>query len=503
MFSQITTLLVQVFCAARAGQKLPILTIALMIHLPIHITILLDKDGHPMHRIIYISAVALVLNFILHIAGYSLLVVLYQHSVKNIFNREMPSNICDCLPSFGVHLALLRPLEIIFRYFTHSWRVLPDIIVLGEVRCGTTSLCNHISSLSKHSFDCQTPFCPWAHPELDHKETFFFVGHYLGFVTPTLYKMCFPLKINMLRNKLFRRLCLWWGGEAKPSFTFDGCAQYLTSPTAPYLISEAYLAAKQPPPILIACVRDTKDQAASWWKYESNAMAWGDSMGLKKFNTTLRTNHYPPKTINDALDFGNCKFVKDLYKDAEMLFSQDRLQDATRGCQSVRLPNSLLTWPGGQLSGIGNNARFVENISRYETVFQRSFGKAKGKDGTDQSYVQVLPLPLQHLNKKEELKDFLVDVMEKVAVRRGDESGDFSKAIETFASSTNSLDYIHRNATATSTTSNSPSSNDVMSKSTKEFFAKENQKFLSFRCQEKTLHQSRHVSKRDQDKKYS
>jgi hypothetical protein len=27
---------------------------------------------------------------------------------------------------------------------------------------------------------CYTPFCAWNVPELDHKETFFFVGHYLG-----------------------------------------------------------------------------------------------------------------------------------------------------------------------------------------------------------------------------------------------------------------------------------------------------------------------------------
>jgi hypothetical protein len=54
----------------------------------------------------------------------------------------------------------------------------------------------------------------------------------------------------------------------------DGCAQYLSSPSAPYLIAQAYREAGQPPPVLIACVRNPADQALSWWDYEKNGMSF-------------------------------------------------------------------------------------------------------------------------------------------------------------------------------------------------------------------------------------
>jgi hypothetical protein len=98
---------------------------------------------------------------------------------------------------------MLRPLEILFRFVTAPLRVLPDVIVLGEVRCGTTNLCAHLSSLSaqhggKKRIKCYTPFCPWAHPELDNKESFYFVGHYLGMVDPYFYRMAFPLIVSLV-----------------------------------------------------------------------------------------------------------------------------------------------------------------------------------------------------------------------------------------------------------------------------------------------------------------
>ena len=111
--------------------------------------------------------------------------------------------------------------------------------------------------------DCHTPFCLWSHPELDHKEIFYFIGHYLGLIAPKHYRMCFPLYITKWWNEIsyylyyiFHRFTLQKRKRRllkKPLFiTFDGCAQYMTSPTAPYPIAQTYKDANQPPLILIS-----------------------------------------------------------------------------------------------------------------------------------------------------------------------------------------------------------------------------------------------------------
>ena len=259
-------LLVQVIIAARGGQLLPQLTLIFMTQLLLHRVINVCDDGREtsslnLDLLKNASLAILLLNGITNLGGYILLVALYRHSVETIFNRQLPTTLRECLPSFTAHLSLLRPLEIIFRYTTARFRVLPDILVLGEVRCGTTSLCQHLSSID----GCEPPFCLWKHPELDRKETFYFVGHYLGRVDPFLYRLCFPLAIT----KWFRQRVL-----NQPFFTYDGCAQYLTNPAVPHLVAKAYRDARQPPPVLVACVRDPTDQAVSWWRYENNAMLW-------------------------------------------------------------------------------------------------------------------------------------------------------------------------------------------------------------------------------------
>lgn len=251
----------QIVVAARSGQLLPRFSLAFILQLLLHLVAFNGGQSRTQswERLKHVSLFLMCFAGITNICGYVLLIVLYKHSVENIFNRKLPSTLIGCLPSFSVHLGLLKPLEIIFRYATARFRVLPDILVLGEVRCGTTTLCQYLSSID----GCKPPFCLWKHPELDHKETFYFVGHYLGRVDPFQYRMCFPLAIV----KWFRqRVC------GKPFFTFDGCAQYLTHPAVPQLIARAYRDAGQPPPVLVACVRNPVDQAVSWWRYENNAM---------------------------------------------------------------------------------------------------------------------------------------------------------------------------------------------------------------------------------------
>lgn len=200
-------------------------------------------------------------------------------------------------------------------------------------------------------------------------------------VDPTKYRMCFPLVLT----RWFHRNIL-----RRPFFTFDGCAQYLTSPIAPYLIAKAYKDAGQPPPILVACVRDPLDQALSWWSYENNAMCWGNNMGLTKWNTQLRTTAYPPQTISSALAFSLSKEVQKMYDDAEDLF-------CTSTDSTYYSPNWAITWPAGQLSGIGRNGCFAGNIRRYERVFGKAFNSSGGISIPLKSslrFVNIVPLDI-------------------------------------------------------------------------------------------------------------
>ncbi|GMH72116.1 hypothetical protein TrRE_jg12781 [Triparma retinervis] len=229
-------------------------------------------------------------HLIINICGFVYLYSFYKHAVTNIFNKEVPNLFTDnfFLSVYNIFL-LVRPLEIMWRRATSSFRCLPDVLVIGEVRCGTTTICSHIASLP----GCHPPFCPWKHPELDKKETFYFAGHYND-MRPSMYRMCFPLKsTRWFHTKVLRR----------PFFTFDGCAQYLTSPTAPYFIAASY--------------SEPVSQALSWWRYERAAMSWGAGMGLTRDNVRLRTRGYFGGGVGEAVRFSMSKLTEAAYLSAE------------------------------------------------------------------------------------------------------------------------------------------------------------------------------------------
>lgn len=473
MAKMITTRSIFILCkaiikSARSGQLLQQCTIFLVFHGAFHLYYFHSHHderivGHSQRNLCALSLSMIVINTSLNIAGYTLLFKLYKHSVRNIFNKELPHTIEERIPSFCAHMALLRPLEIIFRYFTCRWRVLPDILVLGEVRCGTTSFCQHLSNLNY--FDVHPPFCLWAHPELDKKESFYFVGHYLGDVTPKYYRMCFPLKItkwwcNVSHRLMNRMPWLKSMNGSKPFLTFDGCAQYLTSPTAPYLIAEAYREAGEPHPVLIACVRDAKEQALSWWTYENNAIAWGEAMGLFHTNTKLRGDTYPPKSFNDAVKFGRSSEVSNLYCLAERLYSPECLRNAYKMNQRCILPDWAMSWPGGQLTGIGRNSEYIENISRYERVMSQFIHsyciekelKLSGK---------INLLPLANLSNNSLLLEFLIKVIDQAIHRKEETKKEcYLKAFEMFKCSRVRLGNLHRNSNRVSTLSTSRQDSD-------------------------------------------
>ena len=247
-----------------------------------HSNFLIPIISHPLSYAVFC------INLCLTLTGTVYLISFYRRTVRVVFNSNLPPLFTDSsFSSFYSYFLLTRPISIIFRFLTYNLRVKPDLLIIGEVRCGTTSMSQHVTMME----GCRKPFCPWKHPELDGKETFYFSGHYTT-TSPKYYRMCFPLKLTrFFHTKILRR----------PFFTFDGCAQYLTSPTTPVLMADVFRG--EEPPVVISMVRDPVEQAVSWWKYERAAMGWGRSMGLTSRNVKLRTKEYWSKTIGEALKF--------------------------------------------------------------------------------------------------------------------------------------------------------------------------------------------------------
>ena len=116
-------------------------------------------------------------------------------------------------------------------------------------------------------------------------------------------------------------------------------------------------------------------------------MAWGRSMGLKEWNTALRSERYPPRNIVEAIEFSKSEFVQNAYSNAEALgrnyLHQNCVDNASNAFQSLFrlftmgiqcLPPWAITWPAGQLSTIGRSGIYLENIRRYNSVFSATFG---------------------------------------------------------------------------------------------------------------------------------
>ena len=79
-----------------------------------------------------------------------------------------------------------------------------------------------------------------------------------GLVDPSLYRMCFPLRLTRwVHTRLLRRRFV----------VYDACAQYLTAPWVPHLIRKATPHAK-----LIVCIRDPVLQNLSWWRYDTRSL---------------------------------------------------------------------------------------------------------------------------------------------------------------------------------------------------------------------------------------
>eukprot|EP00434_Breviolum_minutum_P003207 symbB.v1.2.002822.t2/scaffold152.1/size294938/9 len=240
-------------------------------------------------RIVPLSLI--LLQLVVCVAAVSCSVTFYIHTTRTVFNRRPPW----ALLPFWRHFMMTRPLEVLWRFLTVPFRVYPDFLILGEVRTGTTSAAAYLRTLG-----CLGPFSPWIHPLATDKESFYFVGHYWGLVHPGAYRMCFPLKISIWWHE-------FWHGE-RP-LVFDACASHLSAPWAPALLWQAC-----PKAALLVIVRQPELQHKSWWRLETNAIAWGRAMGMGE---DFLKEGYPPKTLPEAVAWSQSEEVQQLYQKGE------------------------------------------------------------------------------------------------------------------------------------------------------------------------------------------
>jgi hypothetical protein len=124
----------------------------------------------------------------------------------------------------------------IARLLTSPFRVLPDFIVIGAQRSGTTSLFEYLIQ----------------HPQIVtplYKEVRYFTDRY--WLGPLYYRACFPTRWEMNRMR-----------QSGPALTFDATPNYMFDPVAQERIKR-----KLPNVKLVAILRDPIDRAISQYRF--------------------------------------------------------------------------------------------------------------------------------------------------------------------------------------------------------------------------------------------
>jgi hypothetical protein len=140
--------------------------------------------------------------------------------------------------------ALFRP-----RLATQRWRALPDALIIGAQRCGTSSLFKY---LGRH---------PDVTPSYRKEVGYFSVGYHLG---PPWYRAHFPLE-------LYRRARV----GSPPRLSFEATPDYLLDPRAPERAAQLVPHAR-----IIILLRDPVERALS--QYDHNRRLGLESLPVEQ-----------------------------------------------------------------------------------------------------------------------------------------------------------------------------------------------------------------------------
>jgi len=231
--------------------------------------------------------------------------------MKNFVRRMMPNRAKK----------IARDMILKFRKRTSSNRVIPDLIIIGAQKSGTTSLFEYLSQ----------------HPRLMPsyvKEVHFFDGGLNPNVDnfncgETWYRAHFPLKKNASNKKVF---------EASPLYLFN--------PLAPQRISELIPEVK-----LIAILRNPVERAISHFFHEKRG--GGESLPIME---ALQSEEKRLEPIIDKQDYKSNLFIHHSYKN--------------RGLYHVQLKRYLKFFPMGSILVINSEDLFTQPDDTLRRVFQ-------------------------------------------------------------------------------------------------------------------------------------
>ena len=231
--------------------------------------------------------------------------------MKNFVRRMMPNRA----------KTIARDMIFKFRKRTSSNRVIPDLIIIGAQKSGTTSLFVYLSQ----------------HPHLLPsyvKEVHFFDGGLNPNVDnfnsgETWYRAHFPLKKNASNKKVF---------EASPLYLFN--------PLAPQRISELIPEVK-----LIAILRNPVERAISHFFHEKRG--GGESLPIME---ALQSEEKRLEPIIDKQDYKSNLFIHHSYKN--------------RGLYHDQLKRYLKFFPMGSILVINSEDLFTQPDDTLRRVFQ-------------------------------------------------------------------------------------------------------------------------------------
>lgn len=126
------------------------------------------------------------------------LLMIYHHCKISYSFKEMtcskPISAENFLYGYLVPFINRPNLEYVWRLFTHKFRMYPHFYILGEQKCGTTTLHSHLQSIG---FTGCFNWYPLSTLEMKTKDSFYMRGLYgLNFIDLQKYRLCFPLKLE-------------------------------------------------------------------------------------------------------------------------------------------------------------------------------------------------------------------------------------------------------------------------------------------------------------------
>ena len=317
-----------------------------------------------------------IICIILFIIGFIVSIFMVNFWIHQLFYRKVPLLI-NYFKVYYYISQLIFPLITIFRMMTSHFRVLPNVILIGETRCGTTTLAYY---LKNHKLT-YGPFTQLLMPHLSGKECYYFLGANFGYIHPYFYKSCFPTTFE-LRIRLFILRYIYpilFNNKEYVNITmndfiiFDATPLYLSNKWVAIKLIETYKLFygknyEKHLPKLIVCVREPIQQNISWYTFEERAQDWGTYVaGLRPFT---KNNIYEPYKQNWPEKLMRSTF----YEWFQFSKSNKNKKDYANMEQLIfgghnKLPENYLFSINGVYASLSIMGRYIENIEYYQQYF--------------------------------------------------------------------------------------------------------------------------------------